>query len=188
MAPQRSGVEQSGVQHSGTLAVDRSRWTEIWVGAAVLAAAALFLGYALAHTGGLMAQAGYPLTAQFGDAGALAPGADVRVAGVKVGTVTGVTLDPKTYQAKTTLLIDNAIQLPADSTVKITQDSLLGGEHLAVEPGGSLQNLKPGQAFENTQGAVDLFGLIGQVLRPQTPAGSSSTGSAPPPTTTPGGP
>jgi phospholipid/cholesterol/gamma-HCH transport system substrate-binding protein len=173
MAPQRSGVQQSAVQPSSALAVDRSRWTEIWVGAAVLAAAALFLGYALAHTGGLMAQAGYPLTAQFGDAGALAPGADVRVAGVKVGTVTGVTLDPKTYQAKAAILIDNTIQLPADSTVKITQDSLLGGEHLAVEPGGSLQNLKPGQAFQNTQGAVDLFGLIGQVLRPQTPAGSA---------------
>jgi phospholipid/cholesterol/gamma-HCH transport system substrate-binding protein len=92
--------------------------------------------------------------------------------------VTGVTLDPKTYQAKASILIDNTIQLPADSTVKITQDSLLGGEHLAVEPGGSLQNLKPGQAFQNTQGAVDLFGLIGQVLRPQTPA-SSTPAAAP---------
>jgi len=168
-------------QAAGVSAVDRSRWTEIWVGAAVLVAAGLFLAYALAHTGGLMGQAGYPLTAQFGDAGALAPGADVRVAGVRVGTVTAVTLDPKTYQAKAALLIDKDIQLPADSTVKITQDSLLGGEHLAVEPGGSLQNLKAGQAFQNTQGAVDLFGLIGQVLRPQTPAGSA-------PATTPAGP
>ncbi len=174
----------SGVQQSVASAIDRSRSTEIWVGAAVLAAATLFLAYALAHTGGLMGQAGYALTAQFGDAGALAPGADVRVAGVKVGTVTGVVLDPKTYQAKATIQIDDTIQLPADSTVKITQDSLLGGEHLAVEPGGSLQNLKPGQAFQNTQGAVDLFGLIGQVLRPQTPAASA----AGPPATAPAAP
>jgi phospholipid/cholesterol/gamma-HCH transport system substrate-binding protein len=172
--------QTSGAQTSGSQAIDRSRWTELWVGAAVLAAAGLFLAYALAHTGGLMGQAGYALTAQFGDAGALAPGADVRVAGVKVGTVTSVTLDPKTYQAKAALLIDKDIVLPADSTVKITQDSLLGGEHLAVEPGGSLQNMKPGQAFQNTQGAVDLFGLIGQVLRPQTPSAS-----APGPTATP---
>jgi phospholipid/cholesterol/gamma-HCH transport system substrate-binding protein len=150
----------------------------------VLLAAGLFLAYALAHTGGLMGQAGYSLTAQFGDAGALAPGADVRVAGVKVGTVTGVTLDPKTYQAKAALLIDKDIQLPEDSTVKITQDSLLGGEHLAVEPGGSLQNMKPGQAFQNTQGAVDLFGLIGQVLRPQTPSAPASSA----PGATPAGP
>jgi len=170
--------QQSGVQQTAASAIDRSRWTEIWVGAAVLAAAGLFLAYALAHTGGFMGQAGYALTAQFGDAGALAPGADVRVAGVKVGTVTAVTLDPKTYQAKATIMINDTIQLPADSTVKITQDSLLGGEHLAVEPGGSLQNMKPGQAFQNTQGAVDLFGLIGQVLRPQTPAASAS--AAPP--------
>jgi phospholipid/cholesterol/gamma-HCH transport system substrate-binding protein len=170
---------------TGTNTVNPSQWTEIWVGAAVLAAAAVFLGYALAHTGGLMGQAGYPLTAQFGDAGALAPGADVRVAGVKVGTVTGVALDPKTFQAKATIMIDKTIELPADSTVKITQDSLLGGEHLAVEPGGSLQNLKPGQAFENAQGAVDLFGLIGQVLRPQASAAAptpSSASPAPPPT------
>jgi phospholipid/cholesterol/gamma-HCH transport system substrate-binding protein len=173
-------------QTSGVQAIDRSRWTELWVGAAVLVAAGLFLAYALAHTAGLMGQAGYPLTAQFGDAGALAPGADVRVAGVKVGTVTGVSLDPKTYQAKAALLIDKDIVLPADSTVKITQDSLLGGEHLAVEPGGSLQNLKPGQAFQNTQGAVDLFGLIGQVLRPQTPPASPAAGSAP--AAAPGGP
>jgi phospholipid/cholesterol/gamma-HCH transport system substrate-binding protein len=177
--------QSSTVQPSGPSAVDRSRWTEIWVGAAVLAAGALFLAYALAHTSGFMGQAGYALTAQFGDAGALAPGADVRVAGVKVGTVTSVTLDPKTYQAKATLQIDNTIQLPADSTVKITQDSLLGGEHLAVEPGGSLQNLKAGQAFQNTQGAVDLFGLIGQVLRPQTPAGSTSAAA---PASAPAGP
>ncbi len=176
-------------QTSGLQAADRSRWTEIWVGAAVLLAAALFLGYALAHTGGLMRQAGYSLTAQFGDAGALAPGADVRVAGVRVGTVTGVTLDPKTYQAKAAILIDKDIVLPADSTVKITQDSLLGGEHLAVEPGGSLENMKPGQAFQNTQGAVDLFGLIGQVLRPQTSGGSPSGASAPaPPASAPAGP
>jgi phospholipid/cholesterol/gamma-HCH transport system substrate-binding protein len=169
-------------QNSGAQALDRSRWTEIWVGAAVLAAAILFLAYALAHTGGLMGQSGYPLTAQFGDIGALAPGADVRVAGVKVGTVTGVSLDPKTYQAKATIQINDTIQIPADSTVKITQDSLLGGEHLAVEPGGSLQNLKPGQAFQNTQGAVDLFGLIGQVLRPQTPGGAAPSAAATTPT------
>jgi phospholipid/cholesterol/gamma-HCH transport system substrate-binding protein len=175
-------------QNAGLQTSDRSYWTELWVGAAVLGAAALFLAYALAHTGGFMGQAGYVLTAQFGDAGALAPGADVRIAGVKVGTVTGVALDPKTYQAKANLLIDNTVQLPADSTVKITQDSLLGGEHLAVEPGGSLQNLKPGQAFENTQGAVDLFGLIGQVLRPQTPASGASAPGGSSPAATPGGP
>jgi phospholipid/cholesterol/gamma-HCH transport system substrate-binding protein len=157
---------------------DQGQWGEIGVGAVVLAAAGAFLVYALAHTGGLMGKGGYALSAQFGDVGALAPGADVRVAGVKVGTVTGIALDPKTYQAKASVLINSDVQLPADSTVKITQDSLLGGEHLSVEPGGSLQNLKPGQSFQNVQGAVDLFGLIGQVLRPQGAAASPSSSPA----------
>jgi phospholipid/cholesterol/gamma-HCH transport system substrate-binding protein len=159
---------------------DQGQWGEIGVGAVVLAAAGAFLVYALAHTGGLMGKRGYALSAQFGDVGALAPGADVRVAGVKVGTVTGIVLDSKTYQAKASVLINSDVQLPADSTVKITQDSLLGGEHLSVEPGGSLQNLKPGQSFQNVQGAVDLFGLIGQVLRPQGAAASSPPSSPAP--------
>lgn len=159
------------------MTADREQWTETGVGALVLIAAAGFLAYALAHAGGFAGRGGYELTAKFGQVGALAAGADVRLAGVKIGTVSTIALDPKTFLARTDMAIDPKVQIPEDSTIRITQDSLLGGEHLAIEPGGSEQNLKPGAEFQNTQGAVDLFGLIGQVIRPQGGGAGASSGS-----------
>ena len=149
------------------------QWAETGVGAAVLAAAGLFLVYALSHAGGLKT-GGYELIAKFGQAGSLASGAEVKVAGVKVGTVSKVELDPKTFQADTYMVLNKDVKLPDDSTAKITSDSLLGGQHVAIEPGGSMTDFKPGAQFQNVQGAVDLFGLIGQVLRPQ-PQGAAQT-------------
>ncbi len=155
-------------------------WAETAVGAAVLFVAGGFLVYALSHVGGGMA--GYEVIARFGQVGALAPGADVRLAGVKVGTVAAIELEPKTFLAKATFNVDPKVKLPVDSTVKITSDSLLGGQHVAIEPGGSPRDMTPGSEFQNVQGAVDLFGLIGQVLRPQSgaaPAAAAPAAAAP---------
>ena len=150
-------------------------WAETVVGAVVLVAAGGFLVYALSHVGGALS--GYEVSARFGQVGSLAPGADVRLGGVKIGTVSKIELDPKTFLAKTTLMVDPKIKLPSDSTVKITSDSLLGGQHVSIEPGGSVRDMTPGAEFQNVQGAVDLFGLIGQVLRP--PAGLAPAAAAP---------
>jgi phospholipid/cholesterol/gamma-HCH transport system substrate-binding protein len=144
---------------------------EMGVGAVVLLAAGVFLAYALGQAGGLGKGAGgYDVTAQFGDVGSLAAGADVRVAGVKVGAVSRIELDPKTYLARTTMTIQPQIKLPSDSTVKITSDGLLGGQHVSVAPGGASDDMKAGSEFQNAQGAVDLFGLIGQAIHPAAPA------------------
>jgi phospholipid/cholesterol/gamma-HCH transport system substrate-binding protein len=151
----------------------RDQWAETVVGAAVLAAAAGFLIYALGHTSGGGARGGYELIARFGEAGALAPGADVRVAGVKVGTVSNIELEPS-FLARATLVVDPTVKLPADSTAKITSDGLLGGSHVSIAPGGATENMAAGAEFKNTQGAVDLFGLIGRVLRPTEPAASTA--------------
>ncbi len=169
---------------------ERQQWAETGLGAVVLLAAVGFLAYALAHAGGVGETGGYALKARFGEVGSLAPGAAVTVAGVKVGSVSAVSLDPKTFLADTSMTIKPDVKLPSDSTVKITQDSLLGGQHLSVEPGGALDDLKPGASFQNTQGAVDLFGLIGSVLRPQTPkadAAAPVSGGAATATPAPGG-
>ena len=168
---------------------ERQQWAETGLGAVVLLAAVGFLAYALAHAGGVGETGGYSLRARFGEVGSLAPGAAVTVAGVKVGSVSAVSLDPKTFLADASMTIKPDVKLPSDSTVKITQDSLLGGQHLSVEPGGALDDLKPGASFQNTQGAVDLFGLIGSVLRPQTPqAGKdAASGSVPTSATPPSG-
>jgi phospholipid/cholesterol/gamma-HCH transport system substrate-binding protein len=155
----------------------REQWAETGMGVAVIAVAASFLVYSLSVGGVGRTRGAYDVTARFGEAGSLAPGAAVSVAGVKVGTVSQITLDPKTYMAVARLSLDPAVKLPSDSTAKITSDGLLGGAHVAIAPGGAPENLKPGGEIENTQGAVDLFGLIGQVIRPQPQA---SAPAAPP--------
>ena len=161
------------------------QFAETGMGAIVLIAAGAFFVYALSAGGKGLATSGYQVSARFGQVGALGRGADVRVAGVKVGTVSDITLDPKTFLAVAKFNLDPSVKLPADSTAKITSDSLLGGQHVAIEPGGAADDLKPGGEIQNTQGAVDLFGLIGQVLRPQTarprpaPASTAPTTAAP---------
>ncbi len=143
------------------------------MGFLVLGAAAAFLVYALWAGGEGLTPGGYEVTAKFGEVGSLTPGATVSVAGVKIGTVAKVTLEPDTYLAKVEMALDPKVRLPADSTAKITSDSLLGGVHVAIGAGGAAEDLKPGGEIENTQGAVDLFGLIGQAVRPPAPAPES---------------
>jgi len=152
---------------------------ETSMGAVVLVAAGAFFVYALSAGGKGLASSGYELSARFGQVGALQPGADVTVAGVKVGTVTSLKLDPKTFLAEAQLNLDQTVKLPSDSTAKITSDSLLGGQHIAIEPGGASDNLKAGGEIQNTQGAVDLFSLVGQVLRPSGGGASTPASSAP---------
>ncbi len=148
----------------------RENWAETVVGALVLIGAGLFLGY-LMLTGDVGGQTGgYAVKARFGQVGGLKEGDDVRVAGVRVGQVDRLSLDPKTYFATTQLTIDAGVALPTDSTAKITSDGLLGGAHVSIEPGAAEDMLKPGGEIQNTQGAVDLFGLIGQVIKPAPPA------------------
>jgi phospholipid/cholesterol/gamma-HCH transport system substrate-binding protein len=155
----------------------REQWTETIAGLVVIALAAVFLVYSLT-VGGVESKSGrYELTARFGEVGALAPGAPVRVAGVKVGTVSHISLDPKNYLAVTRLSLDKDVKLPSDSTAKITSDGLLGGASISIAPGGAPDDLKPGGEIQNTQGSVDLFGLIGQFIRPKSEPGSA--GQAP---------
>lgn len=156
----------------------REQWAEAATGLVVILLAAIFLAYSLT-VGGVGRKAGsYEVTAKFGEVGALAPGAVVSVAGVKIGTVSDIKLDPKTFLAVARLSLDPTVKLPADSTAKVTSDSLLGGAHIAIAPGGALQDLKPGGEIENTQGSVDLFGLIGQFLRPQSGDGAAGNAAA----------
>jgi phospholipid/cholesterol/gamma-HCH transport system substrate-binding protein len=158
---------------------ERGNWAETGVGAVVLAAAASFLIYALSACAVGRHGGGYPVKARFGQVGGLAAGADVRLAGVKIGTVSKITLDPKTFLAVVDLSLDPAIKLPADSTAKVTSDSLLGGSHIAIAPGGAAEDLKAGGEIQNTQGSVDIFGLIGQVIRPQSGSTEAPASGAP---------
>jgi len=136
---------------------------ELLTGAVILLVAAGFLGYAVAHSGrtGL---SGYALTARFDHIDGLTVGSDVRLAGVKVGTVSNARIDPQSYLAVVTLTVQDGIQLPKDSSAEVTSDGLLGGKFLSLSPGGDPTMLKPGGAITITQSSVSLEQLLGKFI------------------------
>lgn len=136
---------------------------ETLIGAAVIAVAALFLTFAYTSTGA-GAVSGYEVMAKFNRADGVNIGSDVRLSGIKVGTVSKLDLDPMTFNAVVTIALENRVQLPDDSSVRITSEGLLGNQYLSIEPGGSPDKIKPGGEIEYTQGAVDLIGLLGKAV------------------------
>ena len=134
---------------------------ETLIGAVVVAVAAIFLYFAYSSTG-TGSVSGYNIVARFSSADGISSGTDIRLHGIKIGTVADVTLDPKTYMAIAHLSIRNDVPIPDDSAVKITSSGLLGSSYVAIQPGGSDKNVKPGGELTNTQGSVDLMGLIGR--------------------------
>lgn len=150
---------------------------EIAAGAAVIAVALAFAIYAGKDTGMSAAAAGtYPLKASFRSVEGVAVGADVKLAGVKIGTITGLTLNPTTFMADASIAVDKSIQLPTDSAIVISQDGLLGGNYVEILPGGMPDVLAPGEEIEDTQGAVSLISLLLKFVGGGS-SGSSSSGS-----------
>ena len=133
---------------------------EILAGAAVLAAALGFLAYAGQSAGLTGGGDSYTLTASFRSVDGISAGSDVRLAGVKVGSITGLTLNPVTFFADAVISLDQTILLPDDSAILISSEGLLGGNYVEILPGGSLTNLEPGAEIEDTQGAVSLVSLL----------------------------
>lgn len=135
--------------------------TEVLVGGVVLAAAIGFLAYAASATGfGKGPADSYPLTASFRSLQGISEGADVRIAGVKVGTITDISLNPVTFRADMTLTMGTQYELPDDSAILVSSEGLLGGNYIEIIPGGSPFNLEPGGEIEDTQGSVSLVTLL----------------------------
>lgn len=105
---------------------------------------------------------GYNITASFDKIDGINVGSDVRIGGIKIGTVTSQTLDPQTYQANLTLNIKNEIKLPADSTAEIVSESLLGGKYINLVPGADDQILASNGHIEYTQSSINLEQMIGK--------------------------
>lgn len=133
---------------------------EILAGAAVLAVAAGFAFYAAQSSGMVTVEDSYPLTASFRSVEGVTVGTDVRLAGVKVGTVTELVLNPETFFADATITMRKDVTIPVDSTAMISSEGLLGGTFVEVQPGGALEVLEPGGEIEDTQGAVSLITLL----------------------------
>lgn len=133
---------------------------ETVIGAVVLATAAGFVFYAGESRGVQIGADRYPLTASFRSADGISVGTDVRVAGINVGSVTGLELDPATFRAMATFTVDGDLQIPQDSDVKISSESLLGGNFVEITPGASEDVLTSGDEIVNTQGSVSLLNLL----------------------------
>jgi len=137
--------------------------TELIAGAAVLLVAVAFLGYAVANTG-RSTSGGMTLLAKFDRIDGLAVGSDVRLAGVKVGSVTSARVDPETYQALVTLTVQPNLRLPRDSSAEISSEGLIGAKSIAIVPGGDERMLAEGAEFTITQSAVSLEQLLGKFI------------------------
>lgn len=134
--------------------------TEVVVGGAVLAVAVGFLIYAGQATGFSGNTSEYELSASFRTADGVSVGTDVRLAGVKVGRVTELELDPETFRANTTITVRDGIEVPDDSSLAISSEGLLGGNYVEIMPGGSPFALAAGDEIQFTQGSVSLVGLL----------------------------
>lgn len=137
-----------------------SHTTEVVTGAAVLAVAVGFFMYAGQIAGFSTGTGNNDFWASFRSAEGISVGTDVRLAGVKVGTVTGLDLNPETFRADTQFTVSQGVELPEDTAVVIASEGLLGGSFVELLPGGSPFNLEPGSEIEDTQSSVSIINLM----------------------------
>ena len=150
---------------------------ETVMGALVLAVAVIFLAFAYSSAG-IRTVAGYEVSAKFDRVNGLKTGSDVRISGVKVGTVTATRLDPKSFTAEVHMVIDGTYELPVDTVAEITSTGLLGDEFMNLVPGNDDKNIAHGGKIQSTVPPTDLMQLIKQMAFSFTGGGSSSGGSS----------
>ncbi len=151
---------------------------ETVIGALVLVVAAMFLYFT--YNTGYQRVEGYTVTAKFNRIDGLGLGSDVKLSGIKIGRVVGEKLDPKTYLAIIDMRIDNSVKLPVDTTAKITSDSLLGSNYVAVEPGAEEKLIPDGGQIVATQDPINLMDLVGRYIFGSTGGAKPGQGPAQP--------
>jgi phospholipid/cholesterol/gamma-HCH transport system substrate-binding protein len=152
---------------------------ETLMGAVVLVVAALFLIFAYSTTN-VRAVRGYDVIAKFERVDGLATGSDVKISGIKVGTLVEQRLDPETYLAVVRMSIDNSVKLPDDTVAQVSSEGLLGGNFLALVPGGSDKIIAPGGEIKYTQAPVNLVQMLGKFIFSAGESGAKSEGGAAP--------
>jgi phospholipid/cholesterol/gamma-HCH transport system substrate-binding protein len=133
---------------------------DAFLGAVVLAAAIGFVLYAGQIAGLRQGGGGYDLSASFRSAEGIRLGSDVRVGGVRVGSVSAMELDPVSFRAELRLSLQPDMRLPEDTLAVIATEGLLGGAFVELLPGGSPYDLEAGARIEQTQSAVSLVTLL----------------------------
>jgi phospholipid/cholesterol/gamma-HCH transport system substrate-binding protein len=156
----------------------RGNVIEAVMGAVVLVVAAVFLFFAYS-TSQLRAVQGYEVTAEFERIDGIREGGDVRISGIKIGSVIAEKLDPKTFLATLRFSIDPAVKLPDDTVAEIVSAGLLGDKYLSLVPGGSDNVIPPGGRIKYTQSSISLENLIGQMIFSNPGAKKGAEGEAP---------
>jgi phospholipid/cholesterol/gamma-HCH transport system substrate-binding protein len=138
----------------------KSNPIETVIGALVVVAAAVFLYFA-SNVVGVSGQGDtYTVSASFRSAEGISLGTDVRMAGVKIGSVTSMELSPSTFRAEIDVEIKNKIEIPDDSAIAVTSEGLLGGNFIEIIPGASEFPVENGGEIEDTQGSVSFISLL----------------------------
>jgi phospholipid/cholesterol/gamma-HCH transport system substrate-binding protein len=158
----------------------RGNVIETVMGAVVIVVAALFLVFAY-KTSQLRAVSGYQVSADFTRVDGIRQGSDVRLSGIKIGSVVAEELDPKTFLANVRMSIDPSVKLPDDTVAEIISAGLLGDKYLSLVPGGSDKVIPPGGKITYTQSSVSLENLIGQMMFSTPGAKKPGEGETPPP-------
>jgi phospholipid/cholesterol/gamma-HCH transport system substrate-binding protein len=150
---------------------------ETIMGGIVLIVAVVFLVFAYTSTSSGTVS-GYPVTARFGSVSGIGPGSDVKLSGIKVGSVMDTELDPQDYAAVVSLSIANSVKLPTDSSARILSDGLLGGSYLELQPGADETMIEAGGQITTTQDPINIVDLLGRFvfggLDKQSGGGSAS--------------
>ncbi|MEW6206250.1 MAG: outer membrane lipid asymmetry maintenance protein MlaD [Pseudomonadota bacterium] len=148
---------------------------DFWVGLFVLigALALVFLALKAGNLSSFTTGDQYRVIAEFDNIGGLKPRAPVKSAGVTVGRVANINLDPVTFRAVVALDLEEGFEFPKDSSARILTSGLLGEQYVGIEVGGDLENLAGGEKFARTQSAVVLENLISQFLFSKASEGNS---------------
>lgn len=141
----------------------KSNTFEALIGALVVIFTLVFLFYGFSSMR-LNKDNNYNIYAVFNRIDGIKIGSDVRLSGIKIGSVSSQKLDNITYEARVSMAINSNISIPDDSSAKITTDGLLGSNYISIEPGGNDIYLEDGEGIMFTQGSIDLIGLVGEAI------------------------
>ena len=149
------------------------RPVETIMGIVVVIIAAFFVYFAY-RVSDLQVIKGYEVSAKFLKVGGLTVGSDVRINGIKVGTVVSQKLDSNDYTANVVLSIAPDIKLPKDSKAVIVSDGLLGDRFIKIEPGRSEEFLQHGDVISNTKDFKTIEDMVGEIIFMVTDDGSKN--------------
>ncbi len=136
---------------------------ETVMGAVVLLVAGVFVFFAY-DMAQVKAVEGYEVTALFYKIGGLNEGSDVRISGIKVGTVIDRRLDPESFDARVRMSITREVKLPVDTVASIASEGLLGGKYVRLEPGTEKSFIKPGGTITKTKDFRSLEDQVGEII------------------------